>query len=155
MSEVLRLHVLVVRARERMCALPLAEVEEAMRPLPVETMLGAPAGVLGVARIRGVPVPVVDLGHLLGEPLRGAMVRFVTVKQGRKRLALAVEELVGTRWLPKDSLHPPAASARGGVADAVESLGALEDKLLFLIRPVHLLQSALWAELPSAEAAAP
>ncbi len=153
MPDVERLHVLVVRARERVCALPLTEVEEVMRPLPVETMLGAPAGVLGVARIRGAPVPVVDLGALLGGAGAPASVgrRFVTVKQGTKRLALSVEGLVGTRWLPVASLHAPAASDREGVAQAVDRMGALEDQLLFLIRCARLLPANLWGELPAAE----
>src|SRR5258708_36376206 len=48
------------------CAVPLAYITEVMRPLPVEPLAGAPAGVLGVAGVRGRVAPGVGLLNLLG-----------------------------------------------------------------------------------------
>ena len=48
-----------------MCALPLVHVLEVMRPLPLEKVEPAPAFLLGLAVIRGEPLPVVDVAALL------------------------------------------------------------------------------------------
>jgi len=49
-----------------MCALPLEEVEETMRPLPVAPVVAAPVFVRGVCLVRGTPAPVMSLAVLLG-----------------------------------------------------------------------------------------
>ena len=59
---------LLCRAGARLCALPLQNVMETMRLLPIEPVAGAPRSVLGLCPIRGAPVPVVDLQSLLAEP---------------------------------------------------------------------------------------
>ena len=51
----------LVQAGLHLCALPLGAVIETLRPLPLRPLAGAPAGVLGVAVVRGSPVPVIDL----------------------------------------------------------------------------------------------
>ncbi|HZE91839.1 MAG TPA: chemotaxis protein CheW, partial [Rhizobacter sp.] len=68
----------ICRVQGRLCALPLSHVVETMRPLPTETIAGAPDFVCGLAVIRGAPVPVVDLARLLGATDTQAR-RFVTV----------------------------------------------------------------------------
>src|SRR4051812_7702461 len=88
---------LVCRARSRLCALRAAEIVETMRPLPVEPWVGMPAFVLGVSLIRGVPTPIVDVGALFGDSAPQAFTRFVTLRVGDRRVALAVEEVIGMR----------------------------------------------------------
>src|SRR5258708_4244878 len=79
---------LIFNVGARMCALPVGHVAEIMRPLPVEPVFGAPEFVLGLAVIRGEPVPVCDAGKLLG--VEGAQPgRFVAVFAGGRRVALS------------------------------------------------------------------
>src|SRR5258707_855042 len=65
---------LVFRAGASLCGLPVQLIHEIFRPLATEPLGQAPDFVLGMARVRGAAVPVVDLGRLLGR-----MVELLTV----------------------------------------------------------------------------
>jgi chemotaxis signal transduction protein len=60
-------------------AIPIEQVIEVMRPLPVETISGIPSFVSGLSVIRGSPVPVIDTGLLLTgrEARSGCLARFI------------------------------------------------------------------------------
>lgn len=142
-----RIQVLVVHARDRLCAIRLAHIAETMRPLPISTVVGAPPYVLGVSMIRGVATPVVDLGAVLGETSPAALTRVFTVKSGSRRLAIAVERLVGVQLLKPLSLRPLPTSLQRGSDDKIEAVGSLDEQLLFLVEPLRLVPEALWASL--------
>lgn len=143
-----RRHVLLVRARSWTCALPIRDVVETMRALPVRAVVGAPPFVRGLAMIRGALLPVVILGALLGDekPERGR--RFVTVRVGEGRqAALEVSEVLGARHIDiaaLDAMPPLLAEA---MPDLVERLGSLDGQLLAVLRAASLLSEGLSAEL--------
>jgi len=113
---------LVVRAADRVCALPLAASVETMRPLPAEPISGMPPFVRGVSIIRGDPVPVLDLATLVsGKPGREVS-RFVLLQFENRRFALAVEAVVGIR-----SLGSPPKVDR---SELIQVMGALDRELL-------------------------
>jgi purine-binding chemotaxis protein CheW len=85
---------LLCRARELLCALPLECLVETMRPLPVTADPLAPPFVLGVARVRGTQMPVVDLGALLGARLPPQPARFLSLRLEGRGVILAVEGVV-------------------------------------------------------------
>src|SRR4051812_10230531 len=89
-----------------LCALPLADVVETVRPLPVQPLAGAAAGLLGVAVIRGEAVPVVDAGRLLGDP-EAVPSRFVPTATPRGTVAFATGEVVGVRAVAPGGTEPP------------------------------------------------
>lgn len=93
------------------CALPLTEVLEVMRPLPIEAVAGAPPYVAGLAVVRGAAVPVVALDLLLGRPC-APFSRFVLVAAGTRRAVLAVAGLTGVTDLSAGVLEslPPCCS---------------------------------------------
>lgn len=123
---------LIMAVGARRCALPVAHVIETMRPLPIEPVASAPAFVLGVAVVRGGPVPVVDLAALQGED-GGEVARFVTVHAGGRTVALAVSGIVGVRTLDGVALHdPPPLLADAN--PAIEALGTLDGALLAVLR---------------------
>lgn len=90
---------LLVRSANRICALPLSEVEETMRELECVPCAGAPSWVRGASVIRGAAIPVVDLAALLGGERSGERGRFVTVRSKPSRVALLVDDVVGVRAL--------------------------------------------------------
>ena len=142
---------LLVRAGGRACALPIEHVVETMRPLPLSPLAGTPPFVLGVAVIRGEPVPVVHLGLLLGAreaPPR----RFVVVRCGARRAAVAVDEVAGVAALDGVADAPPlvAAAAQG----AVEALAAAGAELLVVLRAARLVPDGVWAALERGAGAA-
>ena len=134
---------LVCRIDGVLCALPVEHVVETMRPLPVEPLAGAPAFVRGLSIIRGAPVPVVDAASLLGSP-DTQPTRFVMVKAGARRVALAVSDVIGVRALAPEKLQALPPLLREAAADIVTSIGALDDELLLVLRSARLVPDAVW-----------
>jgi len=142
---------LLCRVQTRLCALPLDCVGETMRPLPIEPLPGAPRFVLGLAVIRGVPVPVVDATQLLGMA-EARPARFVTLKAGDRQVALGVDGVLGVRSIAAESLHglPPLLADAG--AGIVAAMGMLDAQLLLVLRGARLVPEELWANLKADEA---
>jgi chemotaxis-related protein WspB len=100
-------------------ALDAADVVEVLPLVPVKTLPGAPAWVVGVFSYHGQPVPVIDLPALaLGRPAarrlstRTVLVRYplVGAEDGARILAIVVER--ATRTMRRD----PADFTASGVA---------------------------------------
>ncbi|MCW3834738.1 chemotaxis protein CheW [Sphingomonas canadensis] len=124
---------LLFRARARLCALPLAALREVMRPLPAETLPDMPPFLIGVARIRGEPVPVADAGALLGEGGAPAFTRYVSLRSGGGAVALAVESVLGVREIAPDAFGRLPRLLRGAGRDVVSAIGSLDSDLLNLL----------------------
>lgn len=135
---------LIFRAGGRSCALPVSSVIETMRPLAVQEVAGAPAAVLGIAVIRGVPTVVVDASRLLGAD-RVAPERFVTVRLGARSIALAVDAVIGVRTLSSAQLHglPPLLSG----AVSIDALGTVDADLVVMLRAAYLIPEDVLREL--------
>jgi len=134
---------LICRVRKRLCALPLEHVIETLRPLPVEPVAGAPAFVRGLSVIRGMPLPVVDAARLFGDE-DAQPERFVTLVAGTRRIALAVDSVLGVRSISRDALHalPPLLHEAGD--DVIASIGLLDAELLLVLRSARLLPAELF-----------
>ena len=99
-----------IRLGSRLCALPLAGVEECLRPLPIEPVPAVPA-LLGLSIVRGRPVPVVRLAALVSAQTDAPIGRFVVLRLGERRAVIAVvEEVVGVR---RSKSCPPARLTAG------------------------------------------
>jgi purine-binding chemotaxis protein CheW len=137
--------VVLARVASRTCAVPLGQVIETMRLLPIHPLADAPPFVRGVTVVRGVAVPVVDMRVLLGEPPAEPR-RMVVVRTGgpgddQRRVALAVDAVTGVA-----ALDPATLAA---TPPLVEALGAVDGQLLVLLRTAHLVDDALWERLPA------
>lgn len=144
---------LVCRAGAVFNAIPLAHVIETMRALPIEPIAGAPAYVRGVAIVRGVPVPAVDIGLLTGSAATRAA-RMVTVRAGGRTVALLVDAVTGIR-----AIDPVAAGAlppllRGAAGEAIQSIGAHDADLLLVLEAARLVPPEMVDAMTAAEAAA-
>jgi len=124
---------LVTRVGDRICALPIDVVEETMRPLPIAPVSGTPSCVLGVAVIRGRATPVVDGAVLVGKA-PGHPRRFVTLRVGTRRVALAVDDVIGVRPLPAGELPPLVASA-----ELVADLAMIDGELVVVLDATRVL----------------
>lgn len=136
---------LVARAGGTQLALPLVDVVEVMRPLPVSRLEGVPEFVLGAAVVRGAPVPVLDAAALVGEePGTGSVTRFVSLRVGSRRAALAVEAVVGVHALDAAQLKAVPPLLRGAAAGLPEAIGALDHQLLLVLGAARLVPAELW-----------
>jgi purine-binding chemotaxis protein CheW len=127
-------------------ALPVQNVIETMRPLPTEALAGVPPFVRGLSLIRGRPVPVVDLGALVSASEPANPTRFVTLRLGDRRVALAVESVLGIRALP-DALSGLPPLLADAAAEAVSAVGALDAELLLVLETARLVPDSFWLEL--------
>jgi purine-binding chemotaxis protein CheW len=145
-----RRHVLLVRARSWTCALPIRDVVETMRALPIRPVAGAPPFVRGLAMIRGALLPVVNLGALLGDAGDQIGRRFVTVRTGDGRLvAIEVNEVLGARHIDVAALDAMPPLLEEAMPDLVERLGALDGQILAVLRAAALVSDSIWSELTS------
>jgi purine-binding chemotaxis protein CheW len=140
-----------------LCALPVRQVVEVMRPMPIEPLPGGPPFVVGAAVIRGAPVPVVDAGLLLRDE-RWEASRFVALRVDRSGgggdregagcvLALAVREVVGLRVVPADSLVrlPPLVGDAGQMPAA--AMGVADGQVLLVLESARAVPDSVWAAL--------
>jgi purine-binding chemotaxis protein CheW len=137
---------LLCRVGNLLCVLPLEHVEETMRPLTVEPLAGVPAFVQGFAVVRGVPIPVVNAGSLLGGTASHPA-RFVTVKTGRRRIALAVDAVVGINEIPLASLDELPLFLQIASLDAISAIGVIDAELLLVLRSTRLISEEVWATI--------
>ncbi len=131
-----------------------------MRPLPVQTIQGAPDVVRGVAIVRGAPLPVIDAARLLGANggaahERATIGRFVTIRVGERFAVLAVEAVLGVRHLPPDSLVELAPLLREAAAETIAKIGALDAQLLVVLQTVRLVPDSVWRSLDARATQAP
>ena len=147
--------VLAVRGGGRFCAVPLPQVVEVMRPLPLERIAGAPDCVSGLAIIRGKAVPVVDLAGLLGGDAgkeTAAVARWVALRVGDRMVALAVEAVLAIRSLATAQFTALPPLWHGPHSPAVAALGALDRELFIVLETGRLLPDE--AKGPDAEVVA-
>jgi purine-binding chemotaxis protein CheW len=143
---------LIVRVGTRVCAIPVPHVGETMRPLPIETVAGMPSFLSGVAVIRGEPVPVIDLQALLeGATNRTPPRRFVTLKLGDRRAALAVHEVLGLGHLDSAEFGDLPMILRDVAPTFVEAIGTRDAQLLIVLQASRILPEEVWTCLAARE----
>lgn len=151
MSSGLQRSYLLVQCRSWHCALPLTEVVETMRPLPLQSVAGVPRFVLGLSLIRGELIPVVDLARILGAEggeERGAEGgRLVVVRTAERRLALAVDAVL--RVLPPELAEgcKVAPLLRQALPAEVAALAVLDGAALAVLESVNVLPEGAWTTL--------
>lgn len=138
--------VLLCRAGSMLCALPIRQVIEVMRPLPLEELPGAPDFVAGVSIVRGAPLPVVTIARLFQERHEPPG-RLVVARAGHRRLGLAIDEVVGIRSIAAATLDalPPLLSAASKAA--VAELASLDGELLVLLEAANVVSEEVFGSL--------
>lgn len=136
---------LIFRVGSHRCALPLSEVVEVLRPLPVEALAGAPPGVSGLAIVRGAPIPVVDVAALLGGA--GSWTRFVIARAGERKIALAVDAVVGIRALEPSVWNELPPLVHEACSNVVDRLAALDREAVLTLTAATMVPEPVWESL--------
>jgi len=129
-----------------LCALPLSQVGETLRPLPIMQLPDMPACVLGVCTLRGEAVPVIALSALLGTVLARPG-RFVSLRLDGRSAALAVDEVLGVHALPAAVLDQTPPLLAGGAEAQLASIGVRDAALVVVLRAARIVPEAVWAAL--------
>ena len=148
---------LLCQVGSRVGALALKDVRETMRPLPIEPLNGMPHFVLGLAVVRGAPVPVIDAGRLLSplpSTLSGTAARFVSLRLGRRTAALAVDAVIAVRSIARQTLAQIPPLLRESEAELVSAIGTLDAELLLVFEAAHLLPDPIWDAIERSGASA-
>jgi purine-binding chemotaxis protein CheW len=138
---------LLCRIGSRIGALPLDDVREIMRPLPIEPLAGTPPFVLGLAIVRGSPTPVIDAGRLLGSIGSQAPARFVSLRLGERTAALAVDAVLDVRTLAAGTTADIPPLLREAGADLLSAIGALDTELLLVLEAARLVPESIWGAI--------
>jgi purine-binding chemotaxis protein CheW len=137
---------LIVKAWGQLCAIPVRDVVETMRPLPTQALTPGIEGLDGVTVVRGRPVPVVHLGSVIGGAGENTPQRYVTVRAGERVVVLAVDEVLGLRELNETQYAemPPLLSR--GRSDAIAHIGVADSELLALLDAGRLVSPEAWRQ---------
>ncbi len=138
---------LLCRVGTRVYGIRLDQVVETMRPLPIEPLAGVPPFVLGLSILRGAPVPVIDLAGLLGTTSSMRSTRFVAVRAGDRQAVLTVESVVGVAALPERTLGALPPLVRDVPAQAIETIGNLDEGMLFVLKAARIVPDSVWKSL--------
>ena len=146
--------VLIVVVGIRRCAIPVRFVAEILRPLPVQPLGGVPAYVRGLSVIRGAPVPVVDVNLLIGDDgSEHAAGRLAVIDVGERRIALAVDAVLGMQRLDAHLIGRLPPLLHGVASDVVEAIGVADARLLVVLRAARLGPDEVWSVLAAGQEA--
>lgn len=131
-----RIPLVVFRLETHHYALQLQLVERVLPMMALTPLPGVPAIVLGALMLEGRVVPVLDMRGRFGLPRRSPQLtdRLIVANTGRRDVALAVDDVVGTIERARAEIVPAAAVLPG--LQQIEGLVGFADGLL-LIQNLH------------------
>lgn len=134
---------LVVRAGERLFALPLDRVQEVVPARPLTPIPGAGAAVSGMVNVRGRVLPVVDLAAALhlDSAATGPDHRLLVVQHSGREVGLGVEDVIRIERVAVDDL----TALRGALSEGewMGGTATLEAGEARLLEADRLLESIL------------
>lgn len=126
-------------------AVPISNVLEIGRPLPITPVPNVPDWVLGVANVRGDIVSMIDLRQFLGVSRgeAGPNGRLIVVRGTAEAVVvgLRVDQVKGIRGIQPDAVLPPTGLAEGGATPYLKGLTERDDSLLAVLDLDRLLAS--------------
>lgn len=143
---------LLCRAGTVLCALPVACVIETMRPLSFDMLPGSPHFVVGMAIVRGAPLPVIVVSRLFDKEEKRPE-RLVIARVGSRCVGLAVDEVIGVRALAAETLQELPPLLRDASQEAVAGIGTLDGELLVVLKAARIVPAEVFA-IAETEAAA-
>lgn len=143
---------LLCRTGKFLCALPIEHVIEIMRPLPVEQIAGAPHYVRGLSIIHGAPVPVIDLGLIVGDRAT-ASTRLVLIRAAARSIAITVDNVLGVSVITGDALGELPPLLRDAAPDTIAAIGRLDNDLIIFLHVTRIVPETVIGRLNAEKAA--
>ena len=117
-------------------ALPIEQVQEIIRAVEPRTLPHADPGLLGVINLRGVTIPVFDLGLVLGGAPQAGDGKIIVVEGDGQRVGIVVDEVSEVLTVSDEQLEePPVGDPR------LAAIAKVNDRLIVLVDPNALLSS--------------
>ncbi len=122
-------------------AVELLKVQEVLLPPPVLAVRGAPPSVLGAMNLRGIVVPVVDLGLWLGTDAieETPEMRLVVLEEGGDAVAVRVTSVLDVHTVAEATIEPPEHTLAGGEPGTVRGITRIAGQPVILMNASKLL----------------
>jgi len=119
----------------------LLKVQEVLLPVPVLPMRDTEAAILGVMNLRGVVVPVLDLGVWLGleEVPDAAQTRYVVLEQNGDCLALKVSAVLDVHAIGVHQIEPAEHTLAAPAGSTLRGVTRLNSQPVILLDAAALL----------------
>lgn len=119
----------------------LLKVQEVLLPVGVLAMRDTDPALLGVMNLRGIVVPVLDLGLWLGleEVADGAQTRYVVLEQNGECLALKVSAVLDVHAIADGQVEPPEHTLASPASAMLRGVARLNSQPVILLDAVGLL----------------
>ena len=143
---------LVFLGNQGLFALPVECVSETLRPPQSTALRDLPTFVTGIARVRGIALPLLDIGALAeGHPLANPQRLLVLALENDRRIGLLTTEVLGIH--PAEDLHLAAAPPllQGAGEAAIHTLGNLDGELLSVLELGRIVPEEVWQAIEHAE----
>ena len=122
--------VCLISLGEELFAINLHSVSEVFEVGSVTPVPGMPEVLVGVANLRGLVIPLVDLRSLLNLATTGPALPYaVVVRHGPHLLALLVESVPEIRTIQRDQFLPAVQNARGNSRSFVTAVLCIEERM--------------------------
>jgi chemotaxis signal transduction protein len=106
-----------------------------------------PGFVQGMALIRGLAVPVIDMATVMGIAGASEATRFIVLRAADRNVAAAVEAVRGFIHLPGTLLGKVPPLLENASSAFVEAVSSLDQTLLFVLNAARLMPPELLEEL--------
>ena len=144
--------ILACRIHGRMCGLRLEDVVQTLPFLPIEPVRQPTPGVLGVCRVHGEPLPVIDLAMVFGaasasrrvdETRTGAM---VALRVAGRQVMIVVEAIDGIHAMTPAAFRDLPPLIKGiGTSGPFDAIADLDAQFIGIIQASRLLSDELLA----------
>jgi purine-binding chemotaxis protein CheW len=124
------LRVCLIKLGGESFAIDLRHVREVFEVESLTSVPGMPAALAGVANLRGVVIPVVDLRGLLGLPVDGTKLPFaVVLKHGPHQVGVLVEHVPEIRTVHQEDFLPASSQDAQGATPFVHAILKMDDRI--------------------------
>ena len=140
------------------CAIPITDVHQIIRDVPITKVPNVNAHVEGVINLRGVVVPILDMKHRLGLGVRvlGPRHRLLIVEVGGRLVGFSVDSVAGVFDFEETAVQPPPdvvlARVQAGFVKGVVQKG---DSIVVLLETSEVLNLRGGAEAAETRSAVP
>jgi chemotaxis signal transduction protein len=114
-------------------------VQEIIPQSQITRVPNAPREIMGITALRGIVLPILDIGPFLGQTLAPPSedTRIIVLALEEELAGVMVDKVLHTVAIPPDQVEPPPAtvSDEKGLIAGVHSL---QDRLLILLKPEQL-----------------
>jgi purine-binding chemotaxis protein CheW len=134
MSVERELQIVVLNVKGQEFGIPIVNVQEIIRLVPVTKLPNSSQFVEGIINLRGKVIPIVDLRKRFGslDPETGEQCRIVVVNPNEQVVGLIVDGVSEVLKIPVSNIDPPPAAVKEG-ADFITGIGKVGERLLILL----------------------